>query len=882
MSLQVGTRVGAYEVTAAIGAGGMGQVYRARDTQLDRDVALKVVSPEFARDPERLSRFKREAQVLASLNHPHIGSIYGFEDGALVLEYVDGPTLADRVAQGALPLDEALPIAMQIADALEAAHAQGIVHRDLKPANIKLRPDGAVKVLDFGLAKPLEPAGVDVDAANSPTFTGATRAGVILGTAAYMSPEQARGKAVDKRADVWAFGCVIYEMLTGRSAFGRETVTDTIAAVVTSDVDWTPLPSATPSALRRLLRRCLEKDPKRRLRDIADARLEIDEALRGDREPPAQHPARRVDVQGVGVGLLIGAAVAGIAVATFLHQTTQPEAPEFSRVVRLTSGPDRELGPAISPDAKWVAYLSDAGGKVNVWVKFLAGGEAANLTAGTGLEVSSGTGIGGIDIAPEGNRIAIMARGAGSGPRYSTWEIAAPLPGRPRKLLEENLLGMRWSPDGKRITFINAGGAAGDALWVADADGGNRRQLIAAQDAMHLHWPTWSDDGYIYFIRTFSTIVNLDQSEIYRIDANGARAMEPVVETLRRAQFPVPLRSQKGLIYSANPLTAEMRLWWRSADGSVTRQLVSGVGDYSEPRASADGAALVSTLYELRHALVRIAVNPAAPVTTPVTDGYHGDLDPVVSPAGDQIVVSSSREGNRHIWIARLDGTDARPLTSGPSEDDRPAFSPDGRQVAFASDRGGTRAIWLMPADGGSPRKLVDAASTGITWTRDGQFIIYGAAAGAGPGLFKVPVAGGAPARVATPFFASEPSASPTRDVVAYLSTKREGGLVTSSVAFIDSAGNLALPDPPTGAGFANGLLSWSPDGRRLAVVRQQTNSAADIWVTEPGVDHQYTKLMEFPPGPRVRGISWTRDGTQLIIGKIDWTSDIVLIDRGR
>ena len=865
MSLQVGTRVGAYEVTAAIGAGGMGQVYRARDTQLGRDVALKVVSPEFARDPERLSRFKREAQVLASLNHPHIGSIYGFEDGALVLEYVDGPTLADRVAQGALPLDEALPIAMQIADALEAAHAQGIVHRDLKPANIKVRPDGAVKVLDFGLAKSLEPAGADSDAANSPTFTGATHAGVILGTAAYMSPEQARGKAVDKRTDVWAFGCVVYEMITGRSAFGRETVTDTIAAVVTSGPDWTRLPPSLPAPLARMLHRCLEKDPKHRLRDIADARLDIEEALRGDREPPAQHPARRVGVPGVGIGLLIGAAVAGIAVATLLHQMPQPEAPEFSRVVRLTSGPDRELGPAISPDAKWVAYLSDAGGKVNVWVKFLAGGEPANLTAGTGLEVSSGTGIGGIDIAPEGNRIAIMAR-TGSGLRYSTWEIAAPLPGRPRRLLEENLLGMRWSPDGKRITFINAGGAAGDALWVADADGGNRRQLIAAQDAMHLHWPTWSDDGYIYFIRTFSTIVNLDQSEIYRIDANGARAMEPVVETLRRAQYPVPLRSQKGLIYSANPLTAEMRLWWRSADGRVTRQLVSGVGDYSEPRASADGSALVSTLYELRQSLVRIAVSPAAPVITPVTDGYHGDLDPVVSPAGDEIVFSSSREGNRHIWIARLDGTDARPLTSGPSQDDRPAFSPDGRQVAFASDRGGTRAIWLMPADGGSPRKLVDAASTGITWTRDGQFIIYSAAAGAGPGLFKLPVAGGASERVTTPFFASEPTASPTRDLVAYLSTRREGGLVTSSVAFIDSTGkavNLTLPDPPTGAGFANGLLSWSPDGRRLAVVRQPTNSAADIWVTEPG-------------------ISWTRDGTQLIIGRHDWTSDIVLIEGGK
>ena len=500
MSLQIGTRVGVYEVTAAIGAGGMGQVYRARDTTLGRDVALKVVSPQFASDPERLSRFKREAQLLASLNHPHIASIYGFEDGALVLEYVDGPTLADRIAQGALPLDEAVPIALQIADALEVAHAQGIIHRDLKPGNIKLRSDGTVKVLDFGLAKSLDPSGPDFEPANSPTFTGLTCAGVILGTAAYMSPEQARGKAVDKRTDIWAFGCVVYEMVTGRSAFARETVTDTIAAVVTSDVDWTLLPAPSPVPLARVLRRCLDKEPKRRLRDIADARLDIEEVLRDDPQPQVQRAPRKLAVPSVAIGLVVGAVIAGIAVASVLGTAQPPAVPEFSRVVRLTSGPDRELGAAISPDGKWVAYVSDAGGKPHVWVKFVAGGDPANLTAGSDLEISSGTGIGGLEISPDGTRIGVMARSRGAA-RYSTWEIPAPLPGRPRKLLEENLLGMRWSPDGRRITFINAGGAAGDGLWVAEVEGGNRREIISARDGMHVHWPTWSDDGYIYFIR---------------------------------------------------------------------------------------------------------------------------------------------------------------------------------------------------------------------------------------------------------------------------------------------------------------------------------------------------------------------------------------------
>jgi Periplasmic component of the Tol biopolymer transport system len=221
---------------------------------------------------------------------------------------------------------------------------------------------------------------------------------------------------------------------------------------------------------------------------------------------------------------VIGGAIAAIAVFSLVRRS-QPVAPEYSRVVRLTSGPAREYAPAISPDGKWVAYLSDAGGEPNVWVKFLAGGEPINLTAGSGLIVSSGSGIGGLEISPDGSRVAVMARSTGV--RQQTYEIPAPLPGKPRKVLEDSMLGMRWSPDGRHITFINAGGAAGDGLWVADADGTNRRQLIPEQDGMHVHWPAWSDDGYIYFLRTFNTVSNLDRSEIYRIDAAGGRPMEP-------------------------------------------------------------------------------------------------------------------------------------------------------------------------------------------------------------------------------------------------------------------------------------------------------------------------------------------------------------------
>src|SRR5438093_2391995 len=289
MAILTGVRLGPYEILSALGAGGMGEVYRAHDTKLGRDVALKILPDIFATDPERLARFRREAQVLASLNHPHIGAIYGVEESngirALVLELVEGPTLADRIAQGTIPLDEALPIARQIADALEAAHEQGVIHRDLKPANIKLRPDGVVKVLDFGLAKLAEAPAASgaVGVSQSPTITTPammTGVGMILGTAPYMSPEQAKGRPADKRSDVWAFGCVLYEMLTARQAFEGEDVQDILSRVLQREPDWSKLPSRLPPRVEEVLRRCLEKDVKNRRRDMGDVRIDLEHALK--------------------------------------------------------------------------------------------------------------------------------------------------------------------------------------------------------------------------------------------------------------------------------------------------------------------------------------------------------------------------------------------------------------------------------------------------------------------------------------------------------------------------------------------------------------------------------------------------------------------------
>ena len=360
----VGSRLGDYEVTGFIAAGGMGEVYRARDLKLGRDVALKILPSAFVADPDRRARFEREARLLAALNHPHIGAIHGVihAEGlhGLVLELVEGPTLVDRITRGRIPLDEALPIARQVAEALEAAHAQGIIHRDLKPANIKVRDDGTVKVLDFGLAKALAPdaAHTSGDPTNSPTITSPamTEVGVILGTAAYMSPEQARGKAADKRSDIWAFGCVLYEILTGQRAVPGGDVADTLAAVLRAEPDFARLPADTPQSIRRLLRRCLEKDPKRRLSDAADARLEVEDALtttggeeRVVRDAPTPASGRGLPWAGNGRRWLVGPAIIVVAVAAgayFLGPPAFLSKPRPVVVLMDSTLPERIYDPA--------------------------------------------------------------------------------------------------------------------------------------------------------------------------------------------------------------------------------------------------------------------------------------------------------------------------------------------------------------------------------------------------------------------------------------------------------------------------------------------------------------------------------------------------------
>ena len=498
LALTPGTRLGVYEIVMQIGAGGMGEVYRATDSNLKRSVAIKVLPASVAGDADRLARFQREAEVLAALNHPNIAAIYGLEKTptftALVMELVEGDDLSQRIARGPIPLDEALPIAEQIADALEAAHERGIIHRDLKPANIKVRADGTVKVLDFGLAKAMDPAGASsANAMNSPTLSmHATHAGIILGTAAYMSPEQAAGKPVDKRADLWSFGVVVLEMLTGQPVFTGETVSHVLASVLKIDPDWTVLPATTPAPLRRLLRRCLEKDRRRRLDSAVAARLDIEEALAAPLvadEAAAQPDAIPPAVLKVLLAVMAALCVAAITTAILLYERA---APIDTRLVKLSVAPPEGTTfdvVTVSPDGRWLAFTAvDASGKLKLWVRPLDSVDARALPGTEGAAFPF--------WSPDSQQLAFTAEG-------QLRKIA--VSGGPPQTIStgDSGRGAMWARNGM-IVFTDG---STSPLMQVSADGGAPSPLtrldVSKHETSH-RWPQVLPDGrhFVFTVRS--------------------------------------------------------------------------------------------------------------------------------------------------------------------------------------------------------------------------------------------------------------------------------------------------------------------------------------------------------------------------------------------
>jgi serine/threonine protein kinase len=716
MSLSTGTKLGAYKILSALGAGGMGEVYRARDTKLNRDVAIKVLLPAVANDPDRLARFSREAQVLASLNHPNIAHIYGIEDAAIVMELVEGEDLAQRISRGPIPLDEALPIARQIAEALEAAHDHGIIHRDLKPANIKVRPDGTVKVLDFGLAKAVDPAaGSSATAMNSPTLSiHATEAGVILGTAAYMSPEQARGKAVDKRTDIWALGCVSFEMLTGQRAFQGDDATDTIVAVVSKEPDWSALPPAVSAHIRKLLQRCLEKDPKRRLDSAAAIRIEIDDAPNLPNLPNPPNPPN------LPWAVALVAALAAVAATSALVWRGPPVTTDIATppmtFSRLTMQPGLPTGASLSPDGKWLLYVNAATGNPDIYLQATTGHTSINLTKdstatdvmpvfspdGESIAFRSSRDGGGIFIMgrtgesvrrltqrgfnpvwfPDGKQVVFATEGGGNvetrGDLPSELWIVAAAGGEPRLLFTGDAVQPRVSPHARRIAFWGLP-AAGDPkrfsgntrdIWTIGVDGSN--PVRVTEDAANDWNPVWSPDGrWLYFLSNRAGSMNLWRIAVD--ETSGAPTGEPQALTV--------------------PATY-IRDFSLSADGRLAMYVTSApTSNIARVRFDV-GSATVQGPFE------------------PLTSGTREFILQGVSPDGRQLATTNGVREQEDIYLMGSDGRGLRQLTNDPGRNRQVQWSPDGTHLYFYSDRSGNMELWIVNQDGSGLRQLTTSDGT--------------------------------------------------------------------------------------------------------------------------------------------------------------------------
>jgi eukaryotic-like serine/threonine-protein kinase len=770
MPLAPGTRLGPYEIVALIGAGGMGEVYRARDAKLNRDVAVKVLPELFALDPDRLARFEREAQSLAALNHPNIAQVFAVLDhpAALVMELVDGEDLSAVLGRSAMPLAEILPIARQIAEALEAAHELHIVHRDLKPANIKVRPDGTVKVLDFGLAKVMDPAAASsADAMKSPTLTArATQLGTIIGTAAYMAPEQAKGKAVDKRADIWAFGAVLYEMLAGRRAFEGDDISSTLAAVLMKDPDWTALPAGAPSAVVTLLHRCLERDPKARLRDIGEARLLLGspDAVRAQ---PAPAPARAAAAGGWAPWCV--AAIAGAAAVAFalLWTGSRERPPQAERIeASLAPPPGHSIGAgfALSPDGHRLVFeaVDEDTGALSLWIRELA--------SATPVKISGSDGAAFPFWSPDGAKVAFFAEGKlkktdlqGSPP-----EVICDAPS-PR--------GGAWGPDG---TIVFAG-TFRTGLEKVDAGGGTPVPLTSLDAARHEkshRWPAFLPDGrHILFVAQTAEASAKD-------DASTIEALE--LSTGKRTRL---VAANSSPLYSA----AGFLLFWR--DGALRAQafdanqlavsgpvtlVASGVAfDSNElvhATVSASGTLIYSTNVSTSRSVLVLTDRAGRPVRT-IADSVLLEGGLALSHDGSRLAAAVTADGARDtdIWIYDLlRGTTSR-LTFDEGGDRYPLWSSDDTQLVYTNDSRNDGIVFRRFTDGRGQAEQIASNATGLwAWSlaRDGTWLVAATVAAAtGFDLVRYDIAGKASTPLVSTQFAEEAGAlSPDERWLAYQS----------------------------------------------------------------------------------------------------------------
>jgi len=711
MSLTIGTRIGPYEIKSPLGEGGMGVVYRASDTKLRRDVAIKLLPEHFAGQLDRLSWFQREAQVLAALNHPNIAQIYGLEESddtrCIVMELVEGETLADRLKRGPILLQEALSIAVQIATALEAAHEKGIIHRDLKPANVKLTTDGSVKVLDFGLAKTTAAESSDPNMSHSPTMVSVLATeGMILGTAAYMSPEQASGKPIDRRTDLWAFGVVLLEMLTGKPVFAGETVSHVMAAVLMQEPDWTLLPPDTPESVRKLIRRCLEKDRRKRLPDAGVVRLEVDEALQAPTQAtqvvqPRPQPVRHPLMKWMGY-VVMGGMIVALAIPAVRHlRESSPAEMRVEINTPLTLAPAEF---ALSPDGRYIAFIASGDGAQRLWLRPLDKTEAQPISGTDGAN----------SLFWSGDSRSIGFFGSG---RLYRIDIAG---GRPQALANTPVaLGGAWNTDGVILFSTNSTGP----LFRTTASGGEPvavTHVIAGQVGHRL--PQFLPDGrhFLFFAPGTS-----EASGLYLGSLDGGEPKRLTAADSQGAYLEPDL-----VIFVAQGTLLGRRL--DIAKGELT----------GDPLTIAGPAGLdVQSAFSVAHGRVAYRSGSYGRLQLAWFDrngkplGVAGEPDvnspsyPELSPDGRRVALTRVVQGNMDIFLMDLlRGGGLTRLTFDPASDTNSVWSPDGMHVAFTSNRNGTFNMYMKASSGvGADELLFEGPNITVPqdWSKDGRFLLY-------------------------------------------------------------------------------------------------------------------------------------------------------------
>ena len=866
MSLSVGARLGHYDVTALIGEGGMGQVYQATDTQLGRDVALKILPDAFAADPDRLARFQREAQVLASLNHPGIAAIYGIEKSddtqALVLELVEGPTLADRIAQGAIPVDERLPIAKQIAEALEAAHEAGVIHRDLKPANIKVREDGTVKVLDFGLAKALDttPQG---DPSLSPTLTAAaTQMGVIMGTAAYMSPKQARGKPVDKRTDIWSFGCVLFEMLTGQRAFQGEDVSLTLASVMKSDLNVRTLPPDVPATVRTVLRRCLEKDPAQRIRDIGDVRLAMEgvfdpgigaeseqvpapESRAWQRPVPlallvlvvavsaalggwAYRPSELRDISRFAYDLPVGHELRGntravLAVSPdgrrFVYNTTEGLYLRSLDTLeaRLLRGTEEDIrNPAFSPDGQSLAYLTRNPSQL----KRLALSGGAPVVIAEGVETSWG-----VSWATDGTVLVGQPQGVLRVPATGgTPELV--VPAGDGELLD----GPRLLPDGDTVLLSVGTGAQGAQ---GDAGRWSNSSIVAVSLTTRERTLLIEGGGDARYVSTGHLVYALDDglfavafdAGTLTVAGGTASVVEGIYRATATSAANYAVSDDGTLFYLEGAAESHQPLVWvdRTGRSDVIETIPPNL--YSSPRLAPGGERVLV----VAHGDARVYDLASGRESRMTTDGltavYAG-----WSPSGTEIAYTSGRgtEGRLNVWTQPADRSGAaRQVTGLEGEVHFDSWAPGGRTMSAHHHAGGTTNQLIISLDNGNtePEAWLERPYTdnNAVFSPDGRYVAYLSAATGRNQIYIRPFPGPGGETPVSVGEAREPVWAPNGELF-YRRTDDYAMMAvevsTDPVLTVGPPNELFAGGGPVGGGGARAMFTVTDDGQRFLMSR--------------------------------------------------------------